>query len=449
MSKEAKENISAFQAAVMAVNIMVGAGVLAGPGIMAAAAGGASFLGWTLAALILIPIVYNISRLPEAMPGAGGIYLYCKEGLGTFGGYVGGWLYFLCYNFAVTAVLSAFRLSFLTFYPDMWALQNKFVFLLICLSIVFGLNLLSASTAATIQSSLTYFKLVPVFAAIALLPLFISKGISISWGELSNVHKAIPLAIFGFFGFEYCCNISHMVRGGAAAAKKSILASFLFVAGLYTLFHFSVLVIMGTHGLATFQASGYAAFVGQKFPIIATILAFILPVATIVTYMNSTNGIVFLDAILLHTLAEDRMIRFSEFFRTLNGSGRPWVCVLISVLFSLFAGTLIESTSSLAVACNLCICVLLTTAIVALLKFEWHKPFDFNRLAGIVGIVVGLCLAVFNWTQIAPTNYERLLAAVPIFIGLCAGLLLFNPSAKPSGLDEMASDEAMEIEQNK
>jgi amino acid transporter len=421
----------------MGINIMVGAGVLAGPAIMAAVAGSASFLGWLLAAVILLPIVYSVARLPEVMPGTGGIYLYCRQGLGRFGGFAGGWLYFLCYNFSMTAILSAFRSSFLAFFPDMFVLQSKFVFLLICLAIIYALNLLSATTSARIQSYFTYFKLIPIITPILLLPVFFSpSSIAFSWPELASVYQTLPFAIFGFFGFEYCCNLSHMVKGGPNVAKKSILTGFLATAAIYTLFHLSVLSIMGVDGLMQFQASGYGAFVGVKFPLVATLLAYILPIATLVTFMNSSYGVLFLEGILLNVLAEDGLLKFSAPFKELNSNGRPWICVLVSALFSLFIGTVIQSTGDLAIACNLAIFSLLVVVIFALLKTERAKPFDLNRLVGIAAIIIGICLVVFNWTQIPGSSVEKFKIVLPLIMAMICGLLLFNstvalPKANP------------------
>lgn len=432
MSTQTADKISTLKATMMGINIMIGAGILSGPAIMAMAAGSASFLAWILTAIILLPVVYNVARLPEAIPGAGGIYLYCKEGFGGFGGFLGGWLYFIAMSFSATAILSAFRNSFLVFYPDMFVLQNKLVFLLVCLSLMLLLNLIPASTSATIQSYLTYFKLVPIFAAIFLLPFFIKNGISISLSDVVNVPKAVPLAIFGFIGFEYCCNISHLVKGGPAAAKRAILTGFLFVAALYALFHFSVLVIMGTAGLISMQASGYATFVGHRFPLIASILAYLLPISTLITYVNSTNGLTFLNSINLQSFGNDKILRFSNYLTDLNSNGRPWISVIISLIFMLSLGLSINDTQRLAIGANLSVVFLLVISTLALIKVEWHKAFDFDRGMAILGVCIGLGLVAFNWTCIAPTNAQRAMGMLPLFIGLALGLVLFNPSAQLS-----------------
>lgn len=427
MSSQSSNRITFLQATIMSINIMVGAGVFLGPGAMAALCGNASFLGWILAAGALLPIVYNIARLPEIMPGAGGVYLYCKQGLGKTGGYAGGWLYFLCYNISLTTVLSAFHSSFLSMYPNLFALQSKLVFLSVCLVTIFLLNLLSTQLSAKIQSYFTYFKLVPIITPIALLPFFLDvKNLSFSFSELSLLPQTLPLAIFAFFGFEFCCNLSDKVEGGAKAAKKSILAGFLGVTALYALFHFSLLNIMGSKGLLLFQASGYSAFIGTKFPIIASILAYLLPITLFVTFFNSSYGLLFLEEIILQSLADDKMLRFSSLFSQRNSNGRAWFCALIATLFSLFVGVMIEDLNNLAIACNLVLFLLFSIVMAALFKAEQHKPFDFNRFAIIIGIFFGLGLVGFNWMQISGSLVEKIQAMIPLFVGMFAGVLLFN-----------------------
>ncbi|RME92196.1 MAG: APC family permease [Candidatus Hydrogenedentota bacterium] len=448
MSKT-NEKISVLQAAIMGVNIMVGAGILASPGLMAAIAGGASFLGWSAAALILLPVVYNISRLPEAIPGHGGIYLYCKKGLGTFGGFAGGWLYFLSYNFAITAILSALRGAFLAANPNLWILRNKVAFFGLSLFSIFILNMLPASVFTRLNGVLTFVKLIPIFGAMALLPLFIKNGFNFAFNELMQVPKTVPIAIFGFCGFEYCCNLSHLVKGEPGAAKKSIIGGFLSTVAIYTLFHIGVLSIMNVEGLAKFKASGYASFVSKSFPIIGNILTLILPVATVVTFMNTANGVMFLDSLIMHSLAEDGMLRFERFFRSINTSGRPWVCTMIATLLSLVSGLIFESTQTLAVVCSLGITSLLVVATIALLKTEKDKPFGFNKLIAYLGILIGLGLVAFNWISIADDNTSRFISMLPMLVGMIMGILLYNPKPHPTDIDEMASEEALETELHK
>ncbi len=421
--------ISTFKATAMSVNLMIGAGILAGPGIMASVAGGASFFGWILVSALMFPMVYNISRLPEAIHGSGGIYLYCKESLGQFGGFIGGTLYFLSYNFAMTTVLVTFWNTFSVWYPDLWILQSRSIFLLICLSLIFALNLLPASLAATIQSTLVFAKLAPILIAICLAPFFLKfNGFQISVFDLTSVFKTIPMAMFGFLGYEYSCNISHMV-GEPKNAKFAILSSFAFVTVLYTVFHFCVLSIMGPAGLATFQASGYASFVAERFPTIASALMIILPVSTVVTFLNGSNGIMFLDSIILNSMASDNMFRSSNILLKLNKYSRPWICALITLIFSVFFGTIVEKTEFLAISSNLCVMILLIISTTALIKIDLDRPFGFNKTMCYLGIFTSCGLTFLNWLRLGSSTHERLISLIPLFIGVGLSIMLFNPKA--------------------
>jgi arginine:ornithine antiporter/lysine permease len=443
MQKSTKQKISQFQATAMSVNIMIGAGVLTGPSIMAARAGSFSFLGWGLAAIIFFPIVYCIARLPEIMPGPGGIYLYCKQGLGNAGGFLSGWLYFLCYNFAIAVLLSAFRMAMLVVFPDIWILKYKFIFMAASLTGIYCFNMLENELIARISSFLTYFKLIPVIMAIVIAPFFWSNAtVLFKANDFWSVHETLPLAIFGFFGFEYACNISHLLKGKAATAKKVILSSFVFVAIVNTLFHLSLLLIMGTQGLIQFKASGYGLFVMQKLPLIANLLMIMLPITTMITYVNSSNGMMFLDSILLYTLAQDRMLRYGKWFRRINANGRPWFSVLVSSVFILFVGSVIVSTAQLVIACNLCIAALLFVAIIALLKAEQNITL-LNKAFAYAALLATIFLVILNWYQIAATTWSRILALAPLLFGVLLGRFLFKPNKT---LIELQEEESENIE---
>src|SRR6516165_1524991 len=87
---------------------------------------------------------------------------------------------------------------------------NLLLFSLVFLAVSIFLNLKGLKVVSNVLNGLTITKILPLVILILLLPFFINFNFSISSTELSLVPSSITLAIFGFFGFEYCCGLSHL-----------------------------------------------------------------------------------------------------------------------------------------------------------------------------------------------------------------------------------------------
>ena len=96
---------------------------------------------------------------------------------------------------------------------------------------------------------------------IILIPFIFSPSFSISSSEISMLPYSLPMAIFGYFGFEYCCSISHLIENSEKNAPRALLIGFFATALIYTLFHFGLLNLMGPKALTEYGASAFADFI--------------------------------------------------------------------------------------------------------------------------------------------------------------------------------------------
>jgi amino acid transporter len=93
-----EKKMSLFSATLLNVNLMIGAGILIGPQVMAQKAGAASFLGWPIVALIFLPIMVSIAHMALTIPGTGNVYGFARAGLGESAGFISSWSYFIGFN---------------------------------------------------------------------------------------------------------------------------------------------------------------------------------------------------------------------------------------------------------------------------------------------------------------------------------------------------------------
>jgi APA family basic amino acid/polyamine antiporter len=83
--------LNTFDAVVLGLGSMIGAGVFAAIGPAAAAAGSGLLLGLALAAIVAYANATSSAQLAAVYPEAGGTYVYGRQMLGPFWGYLAGW----------------------------------------------------------------------------------------------------------------------------------------------------------------------------------------------------------------------------------------------------------------------------------------------------------------------------------------------------------------------
>ncbi|MFE2288120.1 APC family permease [Streptomyces sp. NPDC059443] len=91
MNTELKRTLGVFDAVVVGLGAMIGAGIFAALAPAARAAGGALLVALALAALVAYCNAHSSARLAARYPSSGGTYVYGRERLGPFWGYLAGW----------------------------------------------------------------------------------------------------------------------------------------------------------------------------------------------------------------------------------------------------------------------------------------------------------------------------------------------------------------------
>ena len=88
---ELARELGVGDAVVIGLGSMIGAGVFAAIGPAAAAAGAGLLLGLALAAVVAYCNATSSAQLAALYPESGGTYVYGRERLGRFWGYLAGW----------------------------------------------------------------------------------------------------------------------------------------------------------------------------------------------------------------------------------------------------------------------------------------------------------------------------------------------------------------------
>ncbi len=399
----------------MSLNSMIGSGILIGPGVMASVAGNASFLGWLIVAVLFLPLVYSTVQMARMNPGSGGFYQYAKAGLNTTAGFVSGLLYIAGYTFAVAVQVLALRQTLgSTTYP---LIANALI-----IGVLIGLNMLGLKFFSRILNSLTLWKIIPVVSLILLLPFIFNPSFSVTQAEVSMLPYSLPMAMFGYFGFEYACSISHLIENSKRNAPLAILIGFSITALLYTLFTLSALHLMGPTQLATQGASAFAEFI--PFPYLKALLRLIIPFASSLTLFAAAAGLLNVTAVTVHALAEQKLFHSSEFLAQQTAWYRPWVTITICGALSFVIATVIPSIPIIGNIAILGVFLAFILPLISLIIIQRKQgksaqiPISVGALLMIIGLV-GYSIVILG-----STITERLLHAAPLIVFLALGGIL-------------------------
>jgi APA family basic amino acid/polyamine antiporter len=424
------KKISFGAAVLMNINIIVGGGIYLYPQLMAQQAGNLSFLGWLLAGLLLLPVALTIAQAARIFPGEGGFYNYCTTALGEDAGFIANWAYLLGYMGTAATLTSAVRdklidpvgITFIKDYPIVF----YFAFVLFLAL----LNMVNIKLISRIQSTITLLKLIPLMLMLGLVYLYWNPSFDYQLGRISDLGGTLPLALFGFFGFESCCNISHHIRGGTKQAFKVVLIAFSASVLLYTIFHLGILHIMGGSALATQGVHAFPNFMGFS-AATASILATLLLIDMLLSFSNTAYGASLNNITNLNLLARQGLLFKSKFLAKLNTQNMPAHAALVYAAFTIALIVFVPNTITLTAITNIGVCSTLLLTLISVLVQSWNKKSYGSLVIAVFAILSVATLLYLTWmTKLGNTHLTRLLYATPIFIGIPIGYAMYRWAKK-------------------
>ncbi|MEV5885072.1 APC family permease [Streptomyces sp. NPDC052020] len=217
---ELRRTLGVRDAVVVGLGSMLGAGVFAAPAPAARAAGSGLLLGLALAALVAYCNASSSARLAALYPASGGTYVYGRERLGEFWGYLAGW------SFVVGKTASCAAMA-LTVGAYVWPGHGRVV-------AVAAVLVLTAVNYGGVQKSawLTRVIVVVVLAVLAsVVAVCLGSGRSDAgrlgvqgWEGASagGVLEAAGLLFFAFAGYARIATLGEEVRDPARTIPRAI-----------------------------------------------------------------------------------------------------------------------------------------------------------------------------------------------------------------------------------
>ena len=227
--------------AAIVVSSMVGGGIYSLPQNMAAgASAGAVLLAWLITGIGVYFIANTFRILSEVRPDlTAGIYMYSREGFGSYAGFCIGWSYWLCQICGNVgyAVITMDALNY--FFPPHFAGGNNLLSVVLGSLLIWGFNFLvlrGIKQATIINFIGTVGKIVPLLLFILIL-LFVFKSSQFSfdfWGEnlatkaklgslSTQIKSTMLVTLWAFIGIEGAVVMSKHAKSPQDVGKATLL----------------------------------------------------------------------------------------------------------------------------------------------------------------------------------------------------------------------------------
>ncbi|WP_369171644.1 APC family permease [Streptomyces sp. R28] len=244
-SSELRRTLGVGDAVVIGLGSMVGAGIFAALGPAAGAAGSGLLLGLAIAAVVAYCNATSSARLAALYPASGGTYVYGRERLGEFWGYLAGWSFVV----GKTASCAAMALTVGTY---VWPGQAHAV-------AVAAVVALTAVNYGGVQKSawLTRAIVAVVLAVLAcVVVVCLGSGESDAGrldvgasGGVGGVLQAAGLLFFAFAGYARIATLGEEVRDPARTIPRAIPLALGIALAVYACVAVAVLSVLGSDGL--------------------------------------------------------------------------------------------------------------------------------------------------------------------------------------------------------
>lgn len=254
--------LGTFDAVIIGLGSMVGAGIFVALAPAAAAAGSGLLVGLGIAAVVAYCNATSSARLAARYPQSGGTYVYGRERLGDFWGYTAGW------SFVVGKTASCAAMALIVGYY-VWPTWAHAVAVAAVVALT-ALNYTGIKKSALLTRAIVAVVLAVLAAVVVVILGFGDADVSrIGLGSdvsVAGVLQAAGLLFFAFAGYARIATLGEEVRDPARTIPRAIPIALTIALVVYGVVAVAVLAELGSDTLASTTAPLADAVTAAGFP---------------------------------------------------------------------------------------------------------------------------------------------------------------------------------------
>jgi APA family basic amino acid/polyamine antiporter len=261
--------LGTFDATMVVVGGIIGAGIFLNPAIVAQRVGTAGLVlaAWSLGGAIALVGALCFAELGARLPQAGGGYVYLRDALGPLPAFLYGWTQLLVIN---TGGIAAVAITFASYGADLAGVGEAWIKPLAIAAIVLlsGINAAGVRFGALVQNAFTVLKLL----ALALLVaaggwLWLERSAAGGTGVVASagatppptsltlaMGTALVAVLFAYGGWQHANNVAEEIREPERRLPRALIVGVTVVVIVYVAANLAYLAALGTEGLATSTA---------------------------------------------------------------------------------------------------------------------------------------------------------------------------------------------------
>jgi amino acid transporter/nucleotide-binding universal stress UspA family protein len=449
--------MSLMDATLIGVGAMIGAGIFVLTGIAAGVAGPALILAFVLNGFVALFTAMAYAELGSCFHDAGGGYLWAKEGLPRWNGFLSGWMSW----FAHAVACSVYALGFGAYFDHLlmelkvtvphWAFFPPHKILAVAVALLFAyINYRGAAETGRIGNLVTITKIVILAIFVGLGLEFMSKGnwrshfqpfMPYGWG---GIIKAMGLTFIAFEGYEVIAQSSEEIRNPRRNIPRAVFLSLLIVIPIYLLVAVTALGSVNSGTMMPWE------YLGLKKEIALVDVArnffagggILLLVAGLISTMSALNATTYSSSRVAFAMGRDR--NFPAFFSRVhpNNFSPHWAILVTSIIVVFMAVSL--PIEDVATAADIMFLLLFLQVNLAMIRLRKKRP-ELDRgfivplypWLSIVGILTLLFLAIYMFNY-SPTAW------FVVGIWIVMGLSLYKGYASRREVEHANKVEALE-----
>ena len=222
--------------AVIFANGIIGAGIFALPGLVAATLGGATALAYAICAVLVVLIFLCFAEVGSRVHDSGGAYVYVERAFGPFAGFIAANLMWFGFGACVDAALADVLVATLaTAVPALAQPVPRALMLVALFACMAGVNIIGVKTGARLVIVLTMLKLLPLvlLLVVGLPHISLSHIIPTTMPTAQALGSGVLVLMFAFIGGESALSASGELRTPSRTVPLGLLMGVATVVSVY------------------------------------------------------------------------------------------------------------------------------------------------------------------------------------------------------------------------
>lgn len=218
------------------VNMVVGAGIFALPGRIAAELGPAAILAYLVCSVAVALVFLCFAEIGSRISRSGGAYAYIEEAFGPLAGFVASILFWFGYSAAADAAITVVMVETMAIaFPILGEPVPRAVFIVLLFTFLAAVNVIGVKAGVRLYVFNTVAKLIPLllllFAGLFAINFEYLK--ITEWPSMQSIGAGAIMLFFAFTGAECALNASGEVKNPSRTVPLGLFTGILGILALY------------------------------------------------------------------------------------------------------------------------------------------------------------------------------------------------------------------------